>query len=1191
MALCCLLTLCLLFAMIPISGQALSQNDIVRYSVLILDTSGSMAGAPHVVQNKAAKIFCDSVLAADGTNYIAIVGIDTQSYKICDLTDNVNELYTFIDSIDAFGGTDISGALRISSSILDGITDEANIVKNIVLCSDGLPESGHYKTTGRYTWSDGRKYYDYANAAYNDASSIKEKNSDLSLYTLGFFHSLSGWELAFGQQLMNDIQNAGYYEVTDPDQLEFTFGEIAEKKKKKATGKFRYRTGDERDYQSDFYYDDKYFSKNASEYQASLATMSLCFELSAFSSNETDYDNQAINAKDLLKQCGFDENLIEVNNDYTERPSEDSMGVVIGSKKIRVNNKNYTLVAMATRGGGYEAEWAGNFTIGKTGRHEGFRRAAEHAREFLEKYIRDHKSSFCDDVKVWIAGYSRGGITANLVAADITKAQSAGGVSLNPENIYAYCFEPPQGENVGHVSRSEAGSYTNIHNIVNPNDLVPKVAMRDWGFIRYGVDEPVIPSYLTDSNKEDFDKMFEKFRALNTSEVLKCIKQKNGKDTHILNTFQAKKIDPAFAVKADFGHWESRSVFGAPLYCWVPNFDVQVDARFISDTDKSMETFLNDLMLDLSLGFENRSDYTDNLQNTVRVVVSQLMGEGYEEYKLKEVFPGIFEKKVKSHLLDIATSFIYDGMDSVCELMTGYLLESLSEAGINLAGYGGAPNALVTAIKDLARAVVASLITNNCEDLTTLACNAGMLFTAHYPELCLSWLQSEDSNYTVNGHRLFVIDCYRVVHINCPVDVDVYNADGTLVAEILNDTPQQIANSNIAAEFTSDGEKLVYLPADADYSIKLTATGDGTLTYSVNEYSYQTASYVKNVGYFDVAISSGDTLNATLDHFEGNDAEDTSTGSSVPYRLSKNGAALAPSVELVGANSEDNTFYVSANSDNEKGGNVIGGGSYTKGSYATMTAVPFENCTFNGWYENDQLVSGNAQYRFRVERDVELVAKFTGERPLPGEGANELTFKETEGGTIVTGANGFYAKDSKTPVKAEADADYHFLRWESSNGGSFEDANAAETVFTMPAEKTVVTAVFEKDGVATQYTLSFETNGGNKLDSVKVDAGAEVELKKYVPTKQNYVFDGWCSDSALKNAVTTIKIEKDTTVYAKWKAAQEATQKATSPNQNKPNTTNNSTVQTGTTLPYAVLLLIILTAGVIAFYCYYKKKE
>ena len=100
MALCCLLTLCLLFAMIPISGQALSQNDIVRYSVLILDTSGSMAGAPHVVQNKAAKIFCDSVLAADGTNYIAIVGIDTQSYKICDLTDNVNELYTSIDSIE-----------------------------------------------------------------------------------------------------------------------------------------------------------------------------------------------------------------------------------------------------------------------------------------------------------------------------------------------------------------------------------------------------------------------------------------------------------------------------------------------------------------------------------------------------------------------------------------------------------------------------------------------------------------------------------------------------------------------------------------------------------------------------------------------------------------------------------------------------------------------------------------------------------------------------------------------------------------------------------------------------------------------------------------------------------------------------------------------------------------------------------
>ena len=40
--------------------------------------------------------------------------------------------------------------------------------------------------------------------------------------------SLKGSELAFAQRLMEDIQNAGYYNVENVEDLEFVFGEITD---------------------------------------------------------------------------------------------------------------------------------------------------------------------------------------------------------------------------------------------------------------------------------------------------------------------------------------------------------------------------------------------------------------------------------------------------------------------------------------------------------------------------------------------------------------------------------------------------------------------------------------------------------------------------------------------------------------------------------------------------------------------------------------------------------------------------------------------------------------------------------------------------------------------------------------------------------------------------------------------------
>ena len=70
--------------------------------------------------------------------------------------------------------------------------------------------------------------------------------------------------------------------------------------------------------------------------------------------------------------------------------------------------------------------------------------------------------------------------------------------------------------------------------------------------------------------------------------------------------------------------------------------------------------------------------------------------------------------------------------------------------------------------------------------------------------------------------------------------------------------------------------------------------------------------------------------------------------------------------------------------------------------------------------------------------------------------------------------------------------------------------------------------------VTSSFTLTFNTNGGSELDAVKKNSGETVDLTAYKPTREGYNFGGWYSDQALTAIVTSVKLDKDITVYAKW---------------------------------------------------------
>ena len=232
-----LLVMVLIFTIIPYNAYAeeskedssamQTTEETIRYTVLVLDASTSMRGTPERVQREAAIKFCNALSEAQGTNYVAIVRLTSSSERMCDFTTDIDTLTSYINRVSAVSGTNINQALEEAEELLLGVEQE-NAIKNIVLCSDGVPEKGSFLSEGKYTSADNSNYYGYGNACIATTDRLKE--ASYNIYTLGFFHSLSGQNLTFGRQLMKDMASSDsqYYEVVNAEDLEFTFGEIAE---------------------------------------------------------------------------------------------------------------------------------------------------------------------------------------------------------------------------------------------------------------------------------------------------------------------------------------------------------------------------------------------------------------------------------------------------------------------------------------------------------------------------------------------------------------------------------------------------------------------------------------------------------------------------------------------------------------------------------------------------------------------------------------------------------------------------------------------------------------------------------------------------------------------------------------------------------------------------------------------------
>lgn len=781
------------------------ENDEQRYNVLVLDTSASSsfldssgnifytADTAIDYVKASAKKFIEGVQKADGTNYVAIVEYKGSTANVVsEFSTDFVSLNAAIDGLYASQNTrNVAAGLQKADTLINEISNP-KAIKNVVLFTTGMTNDGEYSYDGHYNedtigseWrrSDTQvRLYAYSNAAYAMAETLKSK---ATVYSVGLFQMMEnmpeeGLEIVqffklFSSELATSLEH--FYDVKDPNDLEFIFGEIADKVTTKDVN-FYFASGEEKDYEAVCHYSDNYFRKAScgtrqlDGYNHSLSTASLCLALSAFGSNDggnSDYTNKYKNVEKLLTDLEFEE--FDKNDWFVKKPQSDSIGVVAANKKLSIDDKECTLIAVAVRGGGYESEWAGNFTLGKSGQHYGFAQAKKQVLDFLKSYIRENKIS--GDIKIWLTGYSRAAATANLVAGALDDGEKLGdGVVLKKEDLYAYCFETPMGATKSEIKNRL--KYNNIYNIINKNDPVTKVAMSALDFTRFGGDY-FLPDKISDGNnyaakKNAMEQFYDKMSS------------KNEIGKYAVDDFVMKKIDVKYLLPGG-------------------KSPVQNDENNKSIQAEYLDTTINKLT-------KERVKTRDN-----------------------------YVKKV-----------IEDVME-----------EALNEAGIN--------NYSPSALKEFAGAVAEMLVifvVSHPNLTVTGVSNAKTLGAAHYPELCMAWLMSQDENYTSSPTEFDGNGNYRVIHINCPIDVEVYDSENILQARIVDDIPQEIKNGTVVASLNEDDEKIVYLPTNASYQIKLTATDNGTMNYSINEFSSTAGDITRVVNYKDINLNKNDVFNAVV---------------------------------------------------------------------------------------------------------------------------------------------------------------------------------------------------------------------------------------------------------------------------------------------------------------------------------------
>ncbi len=221
------------------------------------------------------------------------------------------------------------------------------------------------------------------------------------------------------------------------------------------------------------------------EYIHGLAQFCAQYSMFGYSPDHSTKKKENTYIKTCLENGGF--TVLDSNMNA----ARDEVNYFLAAKTIHLGGKRKQLLFVGTIGSNKE-QWYSNFDPegrgrknGKgreTGKHCGFEDAKDFMVNKINGILFNGSYGFSKDNTILLfTGHSRGAATANLLAASAVNENAAW---ANADSVFAYTFATPNNTLAKDYKTSK---YSFIHNIVNPEDMVTHVMMKDtWKYHKYG---------------------------------------------------------------------------------------------------------------------------------------------------------------------------------------------------------------------------------------------------------------------------------------------------------------------------------------------------------------------------------------------------------------------------------------------------------------------------------------------------------------------------------------------------------------------------------------------------------------------------------------------------------------------------------------------------------------------------------
>ncbi len=314
---------------------------------------------------------------------------------------------------------------------------------------------------------------------------------------------------------------------------------------------------------------------------------------------------------------------------------------------------------------------------------------------------------------------------------------------------------------------------------------------------------------------------------------------------------------------------------------------------------------------------------------------------------------------------------------------------------------------------------------------------------------------------------------------NCPVSVSIFDSAGTQIGYVGEDDIWY--HDNIIIEETA-GAKIISSLTDEIPSFRIAATDYGTMSCSFEEYD-EAGLPVGRLNFYDIPLAPNQIFQVELQK----DLENNQNGIQVKTAgTDHNCSEYIPATEDAAVT----ILGTAVADDGTAGGTVNGGGICTRGDAAILLAVPEIGYSFNGWYQENILISLNAVYEFTAKEDVVLTAKFRKNDEL------QVCVVAETGGCVF--GNGRFSRGDTAEVLAVAQSGYQFTGWYQDSVLVSDKDNYSFNV----TENVTLIAKFEKSANLTKTVpmhRMYDPNSGEHFYS-----GSELERDFLVEAGWHY---------------------------------------------------------------------------------------